>query len=295
MFDSTKFPTEFYLHLLSDIQEANDELQLSILIIWLLQWKDGKIRESNEGEIKLGERTYSARQTKPNTYAPEKHDHKLCSKDFYNWSKKITALKTFSIEHIAMVKDGFQLWPSGDSLVMPAFLLHILNPRVFPLFDQHVERARRFFSALPYKFSSIDIDTDDYIDYHLFWTELIHEMGINISCADYSEVKRIDDALWSIGKHLKLYTSGEGRDKDIKKRRTYSVQPLLRTQVDEQTTGYDTNSPEFKNCVLAYCTSMTQCDAMKRAANQLKVSLPPSYLAYPGSHIDRWRRQGHPK
>jgi len=33
---------------------------------------------------------------------------------------------------------------------------------------------------------------------------------------------------------------------------------------------------------------------MDRAAQEMGVGLPRSYLQYPGSHIDRWRKQGYP-
>ena len=58
---------------------------------------------------------------------------------------------------------------------------------------------------------------------------------------------------------------------------------------------HDTNSPEFKNRALGYCQSMKQAEAIQRAATDLNINLKPSYLQYPGSHIDRWRKQGFPK
>jgi len=271
-FDSVRYPIDFYLQMLRAVQSASDEQQLHCCVVRLLAWKDGKVREEPTGTLKVGGRPYSVRKTKPNIYAPGTHDRKLLNRQFYDWSKSVMILKRFSTEHLTTIKERFELWPTSQSLVMPAFLLHILNPRVFPIFDQHVERARRFLGALALNSGSADISLDDYVAYHDFWIDWTGDLGIDLSCAGHAQIKQVDDALWSIGERLSQSKAvgSPGRS-----------------------TG--TSSPEFINRVFSYLRSMTQAQAMARAAENLGVTLPRSYLEYPASHIHRWRRQGYPR
>jgi hypothetical protein len=278
-FNSDKYPTDFYLYALDGVRAAEDEEQLRLHIVRLLHWKDGKVRLNAEGEIKLGGVAYLLRSTKPNTYSSDAHDIKLGSRAFYDWSKSIRTSECFSIDHIVAIKERFGLWP-GTSIVLPIFILHALNPRVFPIFDQNVERARRFFAALPYNRSSADLGIENYLDYRQFWLEMVNGLGMDASQTDYSLLKLLDDAMWAIGKHLKLRTTVD-------------------TEAEKQISSIgNVISPKFKNRVLSLIQetpSVTQKQAMQRTAQDFCVQLPLSYLRYPGSHIDRWRRQGYPK
>jgi len=130
-YDSAKYPKDFYLQKLREAQAASTEQQLHECVFRLLQWKDGKIRKNPSGTLEVGGLCYAEWKTKPNTYAPEDHGRKLGSKDFYDWSKDVMTLQRFSTEHLDTIKTRFELWPGPESLVIPAFLLHILNPRVF--------------------------------------------------------------------------------------------------------------------------------------------------------------------
>jgi hypothetical protein len=176
------------------------------------------------------------------------------------------------------------LWPS-TALVIPAFLLHILNPRVFPIFDQHVERARRLLTSRDLNLSSVDLRIHDYAEYSLFWVGLLSDLRINIETAEYGHVKRVDEALWAMGKHLK----------QIQKAKLPHSRGIKEILTAVHCGRFNTSSPEFKNAVLQHAGNMRQSEAMKQAAKELGVHLPHSYLKYPGSHINRWRRQGFPK
>jgi hypothetical protein len=294
-FDHVTYPGDFYIQMLCSVQAASNEEQLHDCLIRLLQWKDGKIREDATGTLKVNGRFYSARQTKPNTYAPETHDRKLRNRNFYDWSKSVMTQQRFSPEYLTIIINGFGLW-SRQSLVIPAFLLHVLNPRVFPIFDQHVERARRFFTGLPYNSGSTDISSDNYVAYRDFWFQLTGDLEIDILRAEYIQIKRVDDALWSIGKHLKPHANSskvlaplsQGLGSELKRLRTEQLG-------SEERRTCDTSSPEFINRVFSYCQKLTQSESIKRAAEELGVTLPASYLKYAASHIDRWRKQGYPK
>ena len=56
-----------------------------------------------------------------------------------------------------------------------------------------------------------------------------------------------------------------------------------------------TDSPEFKQRAVELARTMTQKEAIQRAAGDFGIKLKPSYLRYPGSHFDRWRKQGFEK
>jgi hypothetical protein len=295
-FDSVSYPRDFYFQTLQAVQAASNESQLHACIVRLLKWKDGKIREDPRGTLEVGGVRYSAGNAKPNIYAPNTHDRKLRSGCFYEWSGSVMTFQRFSKEHLETIKERFQLWSKAQSLVIPAFLLHILNPRVFPIFDQHVERARRFFAGLTLNSGSADIALDDYVSYHEFWLEWLDDCGIDPFCAEYAEIKQVDDALWSIGKCL----SGrqKSRTKTAQHPSTSSARGSFGSQSKDSTPKgggtHTTSSPEFINRVFSYLPSMTQRQAMGRAALELGVELPPSYLRYPASHIDRWRKQSNP-
>lgn len=295
-FYSRKYPKDFYLQRLRAIQAASNESQLHVCIAHLLTWKDGKVRVDPTGTIEVGGVRYSAGKVKPNIYSPATHDGELGSKDFYEWSRSVMTLERFAKEHIKTIKERFQFWPSSSSLVIPAFLLHILNPRVFPIFDQHVERARRFFTGLALNSGSADIALDDYVAYHQFWVEWTVDCGIAPFSAEYARIKQVDDELWSIGKCLNRRQ--KSRNNAAQPASTSSARGSFAGQSGNSTPPgggtHTTSSPEFINRVFSYLSSMTQKRAMDRAAQDLGVKLPPSYLKYPASRIHQWRKQGYP-
>ena len=254
-------------------------------MIRMLQWKDGKVQLDPNGKTTVNRAHYRVGRSKPNTYDPKVHDSIFFSERFFNWIQEVKKLRVFSTDLLGEVRQRFDLWPR-TSLVIPAFLLHILNPRVFPIFDQHAERARRFLTSRNLNLSSVDLRIHDYAEYRLFWVELLSDLGINIETAEYRHVKRVDEALWAMGKHLK-------QTQKAKLPHSRGINDILNTGV--HCGRFNTSSPEFKNAVLQHAGNMRQSEAMRQAAKELRVHLPQSYLKYPGSHINRWRRQGFPK
>ncbi len=283
-FEGSKYPRDFYLKTLSSISGSREPQKFGHLVVRMLQWKDGKVRLDPSGKINVNGVCYTASTAKPNTYDPKVHDSVLFSNRFCIWAQEVKRLHLFSPDLLSVVKDRFNLW-SGTSLAIPAFLMHILNPQVFPIFDQHVERARRFLTCTKLNRDSVDVTIDDYIAYRSFWVELLSELGIDIETPEYGQVKRVDDALWAMGKHLK----------QMQKAHLSRPRPATTTATKKLDGGFNTGSPEFKNMALQYAGKMRQADAMKQAAEELGVRLPPSYLRYPASHINRWRQQGYPR
>jgi len=310
-FDSAKYPKEFYLALLDEVRSSSTAEDLRIRIVRLLKWKDGKIRRHTVARtntddldlIQVGGLTYSHRRAKPNTYNPQKHDSTFGSPEFFEWATSIIGSTAFREDVISVITDRFKLW-SPSSLVIPAFLAHILNPRLYPLYDQHVERTKRFLMALDLDFRSSEISLRDYLSYQTFWKKLVKDLGLDLGSSGHDEIKKIDDALWAIGKrlkpsedaddHLSIMKAHLASDPDIKLEASHT-KSYLHSSTNVVKGRYDTGSAEFKNLTLKYCQTMIQKKAMLNAAEELGVELPPSYLSYPSSHIDRWRRQGFPK
>lgn len=84
-------------------------------------------------------------------------------------------------------------------IVWRVFLLHIIDPMRFPIFDQHVYRAYCYLQNL----SVVDrkdeskLTTAAYNDYYRFYHDLVTQCG----CSS----KTVDDALWAFGKFLSRY------------------------------------------------------------------------------------------
>jgi hypothetical protein len=134
--------------------------------------------------------------------------------------------------------------------------------------------------------NSVGLQIDNYHQYTAFWFELLSDLGLDVTTVEYGRVKHVDEALWSMGKHLKqMQKAGKAQS-------TVLNEALSKIPHSGRVTR---SSPEFKNAVLKYACGMTQSAAMESAAREFEIRLPSSYMQYPGSHIDRWRRQGFPK
>jgi hypothetical protein len=283
-FDDSKYPRDFYLHTLISLSAAQEAEQIGQFVIRMLQWKDGKVQRDPNGEITVNGFRYVVRRTKPNTYDPKRHDKVFFSNRFSVWTQEVKKRCSFSSDLLDQISK-LGLW-SKSSLVIPTFLLHILNPRVFPIFDQHVERTRRFLMGQDLNASSDRLQIDDYVQYTAFWFELLSDLGLDVTTVEYERIKHVDEALWAMGKHLKQM------------QKVAKAQPTVFNEAlngISRSRSVTTSSPEFKNAVLKYVGTMTQSAAMECAAREFEIRLPRSYLQYPGSHIHRWRRQGFPK
>ncbi len=285
-FDSARYPPEFYLSNIEDIQKSTSPIGLSSLIENMLCWKDGKVRKKSSGILCVGGVMYSKGQPKPNTYDPKRHGQILQKACFFNWAKKVMQIDSFNSEVVLQVTSELKLW-SNKSIVLPSFLAHILNPRIFPLYDQHVERSYRFFSGLPLNSDSTNLSICNYKEYHIFWCQLLSDLHVKHGTTSIEHLKKIDNALWTIGKYLKIASVNQPLNG------SFEYSPITEISLLHE---YNTSSPKFINLVLRYCNtgSETQRDAMLRASKELNINLPNSYLKYPGSHIYRWRKQGFP-
>ena len=209
-YDETKYPKNFYFSLLREIGTINTAKELARVIKLLLHWKDGKIREDNKGNIIIGDMCYTKKEPKPNTYSKEHHGSILDSKNFYEWAQQIQHVNSFSVKKLSEIHE-FQLW-SENSIVLPSFILHVLNPRVFPIFDQHVNRTMRCFTEGANSITTerqASLTDNDYAKYQEFWSNILTDLEIHVDIADYSELKIVDEAIWAFGAFLKKLQQGK--------------------------------------------------------------------------------------
>ncbi|RXI96296.1 hypothetical protein DS745_21435 [Anaerobacillus alkaliphilus] len=269
-FQSDKYPLDFYRTNIEEIQTADTQDRVGELIINLLHWKDGKVRVDVNGSTQVGDKTYTLLPTKPNTYNEKKHKEILTSAAFYDWVKEVRALSSFDSDKVTDIAEKFQLY-GKDTLVIPTFILHVINPVIFPLYDQHVERAKRALLAEDISFKSVELDINSYIGYQVFFSRLLEDF----SDPTLHDVKKLDNALWSFGKSLKSKTVKKYKVKSRSIKTNYVPNEIFKLEVLKRLNG----------------TDKSQAVVMKEVADEQNVVLSSSYYDYPGSHIYRWRKQ----
>lgn len=282
-FDDKTYPADVYFHLLSAVRSAETPAALGESLAQALAWKDGKVRRDISGPFVAHPfaTKYRIEQTKPNTL-DAKHRQVLESSEFFEWANSVRQTEAFDIALIREMERKFGLW---SSVVIPVFVLHSLNPRVFPIVDRWVIITYSFFDS-NMDFSSsmaMRITLDVYARYQEWWLRLLGEAGLGVFSSKLSQLKKIDAGIWVLGKRLAAASSlpDSQPDKD--------EQPLLENL--EPTLG--TDSKEFKmRAISIRNTGVSQRDAIAQAAREMGIELKPSYLTYPGSHFDRWKKQG---
>lgn len=94
----------------------------------------------------------------------------------------------------------FQQHFAGISAVWQIFLLHILQPNTFPIFDQHVYRAYRYLNTS--QLAELPIGNAKRMSlYHDSYLPFFNQVAL---ATDISR-QTIDQALWAFGKFLKQY------------------------------------------------------------------------------------------
>ncbi len=132
----------------------------------------------------------------------------------YKWKNGMTlsARKDESLTHKILVErdtinnfklesnfkiDNFKTKFSHISLVWQVFLLHIINPAKFPIYDQHVHRAYNFIHELEYRginFADLTNKAKEEFYFEKYLTFVSNRGDIDL--------KIFDEAMWSFGKFL---------------------------------------------------------------------------------------------
>ena len=281
-FDDQRYPSDIYYHLLSQVRDAASPAALGAALAHMLAWKDGKVRRDKAGpHIALpGYTRYVVGVTKPNTFS-EHHAGILASDEFFDWASRVRKIEHFEPALIGQLQQ-FGLW---NSIVIPVMVLHTLNPRIFPIVDRWVLLAYRLLCPAAPEGAGIAMTLDNYIAYQAFWLDLLGEANLAPMSAQLGQLKELDGGLWVFGKRASAIAAAsipddaEGND------------GLLEMVEKEPAIGSD--SEQFKRRAVALRNEgKTQSQAIREAAEEFGIDLKPSYLRYPGSHFDRWRKQG---
>lgn len=126
--------------------------------------------------------------------------------------EKISAKKTKTVmrfvekwEYLRMLREDFD-WglyeeifePTKNSTIWKIFLLHIINPVEFPIFDQHVYRSYKFLTIGEF----LELPTSSKSVYHNYKEE--YRPWFNqIQMTFKLNTKRMDEALFTYGQFLK--------------------------------------------------------------------------------------------
>lgn len=294
-FDDTIYPTDIYFYLLKKVRKATSPDELGNALAHLVAWKDGKVRKDHTGpHTAYPNRSYRVERTKPKTLSP-RHEAVLKSDAFFTWASAIRDADHFDATLIETLREQFPLW---KSIVLPVFMLHCLRPAIYPLVDRYVIVVFNVLRA-PYaaQFRPTNITLDAYEAYHQWWLTLMKEAEIHPLAAELNELKDIDSGIWAMGKsmfkhsnELRAFTED---DPEVTSSNSYETdrRPLPLAARGAKRLG--TDSAEFKTRAVAlWKGGRTQADAIQVAAEEMRITLKRSYSAYPGSHFNRWRKQG---
>ena len=294
-FDDLQYPTDVYYHLLTLVREANSPKQLGGALAHLIAWNNGKVRRDSTGaHTAYPNRRFSVGRTKPSTLSAQ-HEAVLTSKEFYAWACTVRSSGHFDAALIETLQEDFKLW---KGVVLPVFVLHCLRPPIYPIVDVY---AMLVFNLLrpsygSRRFRKSGITVDDYVDYHKWWLQLMKEAEIPQLSAELNELKEIDSGISALGramfKQAKELTLSED-DLESTEHHPQALPDLAsrRNAVAKDRPG--TDSKEFKmRAIVLWKGGRTQADALQVAAKEMGITLKKSYSRYPGSHFDRWRKQG---
>lgn len=125
--------------------------------------------------------------------------------------KKTEAFEQKILTKIGVVNELKKAWDerlfenefSGLTTIWKVFLMHIIQPAQYPIFDQHVFRAFKFITnqtpdaVLPsYDKARFPIYKNEYLPFYSNCAKEMHEKFT---------LKNLDDALWTFGKFLSDY------------------------------------------------------------------------------------------
>ena len=93
-----------------------------------------------------------------------------------------------------MLEDKHQPWRK-------VFLLHIINPDEYPIYEQHVHRAFKYLENNRIE----EISKSNNEKYNVYFNEYLQFFNEFRRKANKFSVKEIDEALWTFGKYIKEY------------------------------------------------------------------------------------------
>ena len=130
LFDTQKYPVDFYLRHIALARNAKKPEQLRENLLALLHWKDGKTLAFVSGED----------HAKPYTLNPILT---LTNAGLADFTRSFQDLAQADEHDVRACAESIRVILSGmwNTVVIPAFLLHVARPDRLPIIDQHTVRA----------------------------------------------------------------------------------------------------------------------------------------------------------
>jgi hypothetical protein len=187
-YDTEKYPVDFYLRHSASARNTEQSEQLKEDLLALLHWKDGKALSFMPG----------VNRAKPNTVNPILN---LADDGLADFARLFQNLAQADENDVPECTESLRNKLSGmwNSVVIPAFLLHVARPDRLPIIDQHTVRA---FLALTRGevVKKVKITWELWKDYVNFFQDAVAAAGYD---DDSEERCYVDRALFAWGKSLK--------------------------------------------------------------------------------------------
>ena len=92
-----------------------------------------------------------------------------------------------------------QLRPDNNGPIWKLFLLHVIQPAIFPIFDQHVYRAQIYLQTT----NIVELSKTRKSRFNLFINDFMPLFN-ELKKETKASVKEVDEAMWAFGKFLKV-------------------------------------------------------------------------------------------
>jgi hypothetical protein len=195
-YDDKKYPTLFYHHFLSQIENSQDDGEIFDFLSELVDWKFGKIREGGDANFRVKVYGLSYVGLEKNS---EFRKHRT-NMDFLSQCKRFKNGLVSGFEFFRCITETNKIFPSSR-LVMPVFVIHVLRPKEYPIIDQHVWRAMNILTRSPAGIDERPASWEDYQKYMAFFDNIVK----SIDGPEHTRFDRsvVDRALWAFGRGIK--------------------------------------------------------------------------------------------
>ena len=112
-----------------------------------------------------------------------------------NIKAKLELINSYKINNNFTINEFLKKF-NGLSVVWKIFLLHIIKPQEYPIYDQHVHRTYNFIHQLPYKTNSVSNQDKENFYFKIYSTFILGLNQINL--------KKLDEAFFLFGKFIKI-------------------------------------------------------------------------------------------
>jgi len=185
-YDTRKYPVDFYLNCTASARQAKSPENLKDVLLAVLHWKDGKALSFVPGEI-------HAKNLGPILM--------LNGAALAEFAQLFLTLVEATDDNLRERAAGLRktLAVMWNSVVMPAFVLHVARPDRLPIIDQHTMRAFLYLTRARFVAKPAIRSWDLCSDYTAFFERAVVHAGFAF---DFASRCCVDRALFAYGKWL---------------------------------------------------------------------------------------------